>query len=426
MRENFSSSFKRLPEEELKEKIERFEARNRKPEEKKLTNDKGGRIAGRKKELLLKTFVDAQVGTLIDVRDVDFILASPDKKDRKKSSKKFAGLSLAALGVVALSYCYKVVRDRQLDDYVPSYNYSAGLLNKNELRNETPEAEKGHSSLAVSRERKPEEVVKKDNLRASVFEETKSVLPELEVHPSGVDTESNKEVIDRDGKTISEKLSNISSGRVELDQKTIEASENYWRAYYNRPEVEREFEGAYLRLKKWDPELKKIFEESGVPPKFRFLAIAESWARPNAKSERGARGLYQLTRKTGEKCGLKNWRDPIENARACAKHLSYLFKRTKSWELTLAEYNGRPAQDYINGCGRDEKPSFGGFFEYAEDRINNLMASPDKININKLREIFREHLNYVPRSMAAIKKAERREAQESMLARADFKSNTAE
>lgn len=97
-----------------------------------------------------------------------------------------------------------------------------------------------------------------------------------------------------------------------------------------------------------------MLEERGLPAELAVLPIVESEYRPNAVSNMGAAGLWQLTSATGRIHGLKqdSWYDgrkDIDAATVAAlMHLQYLYEEfNHDWLLALAAYNaggGRVSQ----------------------------------------------------------------------------------
>ena len=90
--------------------------------------------------------------------------------------------------------------------------------------------------------------------------------------------------------------------------------------------------------------LKEIFVTAGVPAEWVWVAEVESSFDPLARSQKGARGLFQIMPETAERFGLHvnledERLDPEKNASVAAKYLKVLHDEFGSWRLALAAYN---------------------------------------------------------------------------------------
>jgi hypothetical protein len=94
------------------------------------------------------------------------------------------------------------------------------------------------------------------------------------------------------------------------------------------------------------PELRRVFEEDGLPASLALVPVVESSFKPNAlERPGGAAGLWQLRGPTARRFGLvvNRKRDDRLHARrsteAAARYFGYLHRRYRDWPLTLAAYN---------------------------------------------------------------------------------------
>lgn len=96
------------------------------------------------------------------------------------------------------------------------------------------------------------------------------------------------------------------------------------------------------------PVFEYYLNQYGLPSQLKYLAMVESNLRPNATSDAGAAGLWQLMPSTAQQLGLHvntyvdERRDPHESTEAAVRFLADLYKQFGSWELALAAYNCGP------------------------------------------------------------------------------------
>jgi membrane-bound lytic murein transglycosylase D len=102
------------------------------------------------------------------------------------------------------------------------------------------------------------------------------------------------------------------------------------------------------RTVQYFPTFERYLDLYGLPRQLKYLAMVESSLRPDAVSDAGAAGLWQLMPATAQQYGLTinsyidERLDLIRSTEAAVRLLADLHKQFGSWELALAAYNCGP------------------------------------------------------------------------------------
>jgi Rod binding domain-containing protein len=105
------------------------------------------------------------------------------------------------------------------------------------------------------------------------------------------------------------------------------------------------------RLRSYDTYIAEASRKFGVSDSLIKAVIAtESAARPNAQSEKNAKGLMQLIDSTASDMGVRNVWDPRQNILGGAKYLKQLLEKFDGDEtLAVASYNAGPGNVMKHG-----------------------------------------------------------------------------
>ncbi|OHB22686.1 MAG: hypothetical protein A2939_02110 [Parcubacteria group bacterium RIFCSPLOWO2_01_FULL_48_18] len=165
-----------------------------------------------------------------------------------------------------------------------------------------------------------------------------------------------------------------------LSLETVAVLKDYWKKKYTEDRGFKEgLWRAYAEMGQWDPYLREIFKQTGIPEEYRFLAIPEShWSfGEKSKSRARAIGPYQFMQATARAYGLlinhavDERNDPIKSAGACARYIKDLHEKTQDWNLALSGYNGGYIWGYLHRCReQNTTPSYEQFLLFLERKAN--------------------------------------------------------
>jgi membrane-bound lytic murein transglycosylase D len=104
------------------------------------------------------------------------------------------------------------------------------------------------------------------------------------------------------------------------------------------------FRAGLIRQGRWEPYMRGVFAERGLPVELASLPHVESSFNPAARSHVGASGLWQFTRSTGRLYMrvdhvIDERNDPWLATVAASRLLASNYQKTGSWPLALTGYN---------------------------------------------------------------------------------------
>ncbi|MEO8202187.1 MAG: transglycosylase SLT domain-containing protein, partial [Gemmatimonadota bacterium] len=153
----------------------------------------------------------------------------------------------------------------------------------------------------------------------------------------------------------------------------------------------------YARKQRFWPVIRKEFDLLGLPEEMAFVAWAESQFDPEALSDAGARGMWQMTPSTAQSLGLRvddqvdERTDVGRQTHAAARHLANLLSEfgEDSFMLAMASYNRGEA-----GIRRV-------LHEVAAEQGGFRKDKRDFWHLYRLKKLPEETREYVPRILAA-------------------------
>jgi soluble lytic murein transglycosylase-like protein len=151
------------------------------------------------------------------------------------------------------------------------------------------------------------------------------------------------------------------------------------------------------RRRQYWPMITREFAAHGLPEEMAYIAWNESQFDPNAESDAGARGMWQMTASTAQALGLRvdatvdERLDPERQTRAAARHLANLLGEfgEESFMLAMASYNR--GEEGVRRVLREVAQEPGGFRKEKRDFWH----------LYRLKKLPEETREYVPKVLAA-------------------------
>ena len=108
--------------------------------------------------------------------------------------------------------------------------------------------------------------------------------------------------------------------------------------------IRERFTAGVRRSGRYMEHMRKIFAARGLPVELTYLPLVESSFRNDARSFRGAVGMWQFMPRTGRRYMrvtrlLDERRDPMEATRAAARLLQENYRELRTWPLAVTAYN---------------------------------------------------------------------------------------
>lgn len=108
--------------------------------------------------------------------------------------------------------------------------------------------------------------------------------------------------------------------------------------------IRERFEAGVRRSGRYLEHMRKVFAARGLPLELTYLPLVESSFRNDARSFRGAVGMWQFMPATGRRYMrvtrlVDERRDPMEATRAAARLLQENYRELRTWPLAVTAYN---------------------------------------------------------------------------------------
>ena len=108
--------------------------------------------------------------------------------------------------------------------------------------------------------------------------------------------------------------------------------------------ISERFAAGVRRSGRYMEHMRKIFSARGLPVELAYLPLVESSFRNDARSFRGAVGMWQFMPGTGRRYMrvtrlVDERRDPMEATRAAARLLQENYRELRTWPLAVTAYN---------------------------------------------------------------------------------------
>ena len=220
------------------------------------------------------------------------------------------------------------------------------------------------------------------------------VVPSPVLRDEPVDADEHQvELASGPAASVADAASDATESDLSVDAYASRERVEYYVTRFSGPS-RRYVEQGLERGSRYEPMIRRLFREGGLPEDMYYLALVESGYNTNAYSRAAAVGMWQFMTTTAKGMGLRvDWwvderRDPVRSTHAAVRFLRGLNTQFGSVYLAAAAYNGGPAR-----VAR-------GLTKY-EEELDGTESDDAFFLLADKNHLLRETREYVPQLIAA-------------------------